>query len=85
MGLQAGSGPSRLRFELPAAGRARLTLHDVSGRLVATLTDEERVAGAHEVAWSGRSDQGARVAAGIYLVRLAAGGAVARARLVVLH
>lgn len=82
---QAGSGTARLRFELPAAGRARLTLHDVSGRLVATLSDEDRFAGTHEVAWSGRSDQGARVAAGVYLARLSAGGAVARARLVVLH
>lgn len=82
---QAGSAPARLRFELPTAGRARLTLHDVSGRLVTTLSDEERDAGAHELSWSGRSDQGARVAAGIYLVRLTAGGAAARTRLVVVH
>lgn len=63
-----------LGFALPAAADVRLTVHDVSGRRIATVVDDRVDAGLHTAAWDGRSVDGARVASGVYFVRLAAAG-----------
>jgi len=64
------SGDVTLRFTLPEAGDARLTLHDVAGREVARLAAGAHAAGAHTARWNGR-DAGGRIAPpGVYLARL---------------
>lgn len=57
-------------FAVPVQGHVRLTLHDLSGRRVATLLDEPVVAGRHEVGWDTRRADGRRAPAGIYFVHL---------------
>jgi hypothetical protein len=64
------SGPSRLVFGLPRAGRVRLGLYDVRGRLVDLLLDEDRPRGYHLVQYNGRGRSGARLGAGVYFLRL---------------
>ena len=62
-----------LHFELAVSGRVRLSVYDTAGRLVATLVDESRDVGRHQVLWSGRDDGGRQMASGVYLYRLEAG------------
>lgn len=64
---------TQLRYHLDQAGPVRLTVHDVRGRLVAVLADGPRAAGEHLTYWDGRDLGGARVASGVYHVRLVAG------------
>lgn len=52
----------------------RLTIHDLQGRVVATLVDGPEPAGVHRVAWSTRDDRDTR--AGIVFARLECEGAV---------
>jgi hypothetical protein len=59
-----------LRFSLASAGRIRLTVHDVAGRRVATLVDDDRGPGRYAVVWEGRDDMGRPVASGVYHYRL---------------
>jgi hypothetical protein len=61
-------------FELPAAGRALLQVHDVAGRLVRTLEDGWFDAGRHSVRWSGLTATGGRLPAGVYWLRLTVAG-----------
>jgi len=61
---------THVRLAVPKPGFARLTIHDVAGRLVRVLIHGELPAGDREVAWDGRDDAGARVGGGIYFVRL---------------
>lgn len=75
-------GDVRIAFTLPAPGVARITVHDVSGRLVRRLADDEFSAGSHVARWDGRLEQGRPATAGVYLVRLEAGGQVRSARIV---
>ncbi len=74
------SGAATLRFALPDAGDARLTLHDALGRTVATLVDGALGAGPHAVA----VDAG-RLAPGVYVARLAAAVGAATALVVVVR
>lgn len=57
---------TRLSFHLPESGWAALRVYDLSGRLAATLVEETRSAGRHEVVWDGRGDDGRPLGAGIY-------------------
>ena len=61
-----------LSFSLERGAGVKLTIHDAAGRLVKTLITERRSSGDHQVTWDGRNDRGAVVAAGMYIVRLAA-------------
>ena len=48
-----------------------LTVHDVSGRVVATLADaQDAGAGVHSILWRGQSDDGALLPSGVYFLRL---------------
>lgn len=78
-------GGATLRCTLPAGGPVRLAIHDVAGRAVRTLDAGVLPAGVHDVAWDGRDDAGLAVPPGVYLARLAAGPALALARVVVLR
>ncbi len=64
---------TEIRFELAAAGPARLTVHDLRGRLVRTLHDGALPAGPHAVLWDGRDESGRDTGSGTYLCRLEAG------------
>lgn len=66
---------STVRFGLPQESIARLRAFDVTGRHVATLADGLLSAGWHTLRWDGRGLDGAPLPAGVYLLRLDAGGA----------
>ena len=62
-----------LSLALPRAVAVDVTVHDVSGRRVATLLAGVQDAGVRPVRWNGRTTEGAPAAAGIYLIRARAG------------
>jgi len=57
------------RIRLEDASFTRVTVHDLAGRRVATLLEENLPAGSHPVAWDGRSN-GRAAAAGVYFLRV---------------
>jgi hypothetical protein len=73
---------TRIGFELERAGRARLAIHDVRGRLVRVLADENFSAGTHARLWDGRDAAGRAVASGVYLTRIESAGEIASRRIV---
>lgn len=73
-------GASTLSFEMPQAGRARLSVVDALGREVAVLVDCDLGAGPHRAAFDARS-----LPPGVYVARLAAGGEMAMRRLTVVR
>ena len=62
-------GGAIVRFALKSPGHVRLEVFDVAGRKVATLVDEFKAAGEHEVAWDGVSNYGKAVS-GFYFARM---------------
>ena len=72
---------TEIAYALPAAARVSLRVFDVRGRLVRVLVDADSPAGVQRAHWNGRDATGRVVAAGIYFVKLNAGGAEAAQRL----
>ncbi|MCP4573968.1 MAG: hypothetical protein GY838_16535 [bacterium] len=65
-------------------GRMVVVVHDLAGRVVATLLDESRSHGRHVVTWEGRGDDGPLAAAGVYFARVISDGDTAVRRMVML-
>lgn len=59
-----------IAFDLARAGRARLLVYAIDGRLVRVLVDGELPVGRHFFKWDGTDDGGHRLASGVYLTRL---------------
>lgn len=59
-----------MSFSLPATSHADLSIHDVSGRRVATLTSGSLKAGTYSFTWDGKNSSGREVPSGVYFYRL---------------
>jgi hypothetical protein len=70
-----------VRFDMPASGRVRVCVYDVTGSFVRELVDGDFAEGSHETSWDGQDGHGRPVATGTYLVRLFSGGAVETMRM----
>lgn len=70
-------GQAALRYVTPEGARARLLVFDTFGRRVRSLPAES---GAQTVVWDGTADNGRRLPAGLYVVRLEIDGRVAAER-----
>ncbi len=60
-----------IRFYLSQPAHVRLSIYDVSGRLVTSLASSDRQAGNHSAVWGGLDDEGQMVTPGVYFCRLA--------------
>ncbi|MDE3260159.1 MAG: T9SS type A sorting domain-containing protein [Gemmatimonadota bacterium] len=71
-------------YQLPEAGDVRLAIYSVLGQEVRVLVNEGMEAGSFTVTWDGTDAPGRRVASGVYLYRIQAGGFSAVKRMVLL-
>lgn len=62
-----------IRFEIPQRMEYSLSVYDVTGRKVKTLSHGQSTAGFHEVTWDGTNQADKQVSSGIYFYRLQAG------------
>ncbi|HMB70788.1 MAG TPA: FlgD immunoglobulin-like domain containing protein, partial [bacterium] len=86
----AGLGATTtIRYQVPegAAGLipVSIRIYDLSGREVKTIEDAELPPGHYSSVWDGRSRDGVRVAAGVYLYRLVVDGRATTRKLTVLR
>lgn len=74
---------TKIGFDLTRGGFIRLSVYEVSGRLVSRLVEQQMGPGRHEVVWDGMDRSGRATASGVYVYRLEGPG-VSRARRMVL-
>lgn len=74
-----------IRADLPEAGEAVLTVHDLSGRVVRTLENGLRHDGSFQTAWRGETDRGGEAASGVYFIRVRSGASELRTKVVLLR
>jgi len=78
------SGRTQVRYSVARAGRVRLELLDVSGRVAATLADRDHEPGRYVAVWDGVG-RGGRVAPGVYYLCLTAPDRLAVRKLAVMR
>jgi hypothetical protein len=71
-----------VEYQLPVAAYVRATMHDAVGRRIGMLDAGEQNAGLHQLSWD-RDQEGRRLSAGTYFVRLNLGAEQARLKAVV--
>lgn len=76
---------TKIRYEIPQAGRVGLKILSLLGQEVRTLVDEEKPAGSAEALWDGRDNFGRRVGSGVYLYRLEAQGLVQTKKMILVQ
>lgn len=64
------NGETLILFSLPTRSRAKITIYDLTGRLVRKLTSGNYTAGNHQILWDGRNNAGQFVGSGVYFYRL---------------
>ncbi|TKJ42544.1 hypothetical protein CEE37_02320 [candidate division LCP-89 bacterium B3_LCP] len=62
-----------ISFSLPSSESVRITIYNLLGQEVATLTDQLYAGGTHNVRWDGRNYLNQVVTSGVYLVKMSAG------------
>ncbi len=63
---------TNIRYTLGKQGQAKITIFDVSGRMVRELTDGMKPAGSHVAMWDGLDANGQPMPSGTYFYRLEA-------------
>lgn len=79
------SASTRFTLSLPRAGDVDVSVHDLSGRRVATILHGRFDAGSRDVVWGGTRDDGARLRDGVYFVRVTAPGGDSARKVILLH
>jgi hypothetical protein len=68
---------TRIEYAVGVASKVRIVIYDQLGREVAVLVDEQKEPGYYTVSWNG-----SRLASGVYILRMSAGGFVASQKMV---
>tara|TARA_A100001011_G_scaffold400679_1_gene517519 strand:- start:3786 stop:4430 length:645 start_codon:yes stop_codon:yes gene_type:complete len=63
-----------ISYNLPKDSHVNISIFDVLGRKVKTLTNHYMKAGKNKVQWNGENDHGKLLAAGVYIYKIQSGG-----------
>ena len=63
-----------ISYNIPKDSYVNISIFDVLGRKVKTLTDQHMKAGKNKVQWNGVNDQGKLLAGGVYIYKIISGG-----------
>jgi endonuclease/exonuclease/phosphatase family metal-dependent hydrolase len=73
-----------IEYEVPHAGRVKLSVYTVAGQLVDILVDERQTAGPHTFVWNARNAVAASLPSGVYVSVLEAAGKTVTRKMVLL-
>ena len=73
-----------LRYDIPENSHVTITIYDMLGRQVKTLTNQTQDAGYKSLIWDATNDYGKPVSAGIYLYQIQAGEYISTKKMVLL-
>ncbi len=73
---------TNIEYAIPKDGKVSVTIYDLTGQRVSELLNTEQIAGWHKIRWSGNSDNGIQMPAGIYLVTVNTGNSIKTMKLI---
>ncbi len=73
-----------IRLQLPEASQVTLKVYNILGQEIKTLVNKNLDAGYHTIRWDGTNNIGLKVASGVYIYRMKAGGFINSKKMVFL-
>ncbi|NQV38027.1 MAG: tandem-95 repeat protein [Candidatus Marinimicrobia bacterium] len=73
-----------IHYDLPEDGFVKLSVYDITGRLIVTLVNENQEAGYRSTRWDGKNSAGTSISTGMYLCVLKAGSHTATRKMLLL-
>ena len=73
-----------IKYSLPDQRHVKITVYDISGKLVTVLTDQKMKPGQYSIVWDGADERGRKVAAGVYFTKVKLGQSSTVRKLVLL-
>ncbi len=64
------NGNTLIEFHLPVSGNVKISVYNIQGQKVKTITESRYSSGVHTLLWDGTSDNSTLVSSGIYLYRI---------------
>ena len=77
------SNSTTISFPLTRSEKVSVRIFDMNGRLIKTLVDAQMQAGAHQITWNAKDENGNAVNAGIYFLKVQTGDYLETKKLVV--
>ncbi|MCH8928313.1 MAG: T9SS type A sorting domain-containing protein [Candidatus Marinimicrobia bacterium] len=65
---------TEINYQVPENANVKIVIFNLLGQKVATLVDDELVAGFHSTQFNGLTDRGRPLSSGIYFYRMTTGG-----------
>jgi hypothetical protein len=72
-------------FELPFNSKVNITIYNILGQKVKTLSDDFWTVGIHSIKWDGRNESGDALSSGMYFYRMQAGDFLKTQKMVLLR
>jgi len=80
-----GSGKTEILYQLPTACNVKLTVYDLTGKIVRSLVDRVEDPGCKTVIWNGQDDTGKQVVSGIYFYKFQTDNYTATKKMIILR
>ncbi len=61
---------TRISYSIPEISNVKISIYDITGKLMKTFETNGQTAGIHNVNWDGTNEQGVKVSSGIYIYRM---------------
>ena len=75
---------TKISYELESDVNVSLKIYDLNGKLIRSLLNKNKPAGAHSITWFGNTDTGYKAAAGMYFYTMIAGDYVSTQKMILL-
>lgn len=76
---------TRIGYQLPNECQVKMSVYDITGRVVTILANENKQPGYYHVIWDGHDSTGRQVSSGVYMYRIRAGDFVETKRMLLLR
>jgi hypothetical protein len=62
-----------ITYSIPENARVKIEIFNILGQRVASLFNQDQIAGTHSIAWNAQDDRGQKISSGVYLLKMQAG------------
>jgi hypothetical protein len=75
---------TNIRYDIPKSSNVRIDIFNILGHKIKSLVNTTKMAGNHNVQWSGKNEQNKNLPSGLYIVRFNAGGISSQQKIMLL-